>query len=181
MAFLAAHLRDALDDNGFGGTVTVTFNATTDFDILVVDAAVDSMLIYDDSGATTLITIAATDSNGCPVVELTTNFQAFADFCNIPVGIVEPEGVTMTVTPMCGWDCNMDVVEPQSLVYEQGNGAAVKAQEFESRTDGGHWYIYTGLPTTPDPSRTLYADESNTYTVYTIEHIDRHEGAPSGS
>lgn len=180
-ALIEAELQAALDDNGFGGTVTVTWNALTNTDITITGAAADSMLLYDDSGAATLQAFTAGDVDGCPVIELTANFAALADFCNIPVNIFKTEGVSMTITPMCGFECNSAVVEPQSLVYEENGGIVVKALEEESTgLYLDHLYRFTGLGASPHPSRTLYVDDTADYTTYVIAHTDLHEGAPSG-
>jgi hypothetical protein len=170
-------ISDALVASGLGGKATVVFNATTDFTVLILNSAAASITL-DSTGA-----IASTDSDGCSGILLTTNFTALSDFCQIPTSVLDTSGVSLTITGLCGFDCNLTVTEPQKLVYEMNNGVTIKNREEESTGFGTNLlYRYTSLTNTPDSviNRDLYTDASLKYVTYAIEHVDNHEGAPSG-
>jgi len=176
-AALQTAIQAALTTSGTGGTVTVVWTAAEDFSITVLNSAATSITL-DTTGALT-----STDSDGCSGIMLTTNFTKLSDFCQIPISVLDTSGVSLTVTGLCGFDCNMTVTEPQSLVYEMNNGVSIKNREEESTGFGPNLlYRYTSLTNTPDGviNRDLYTDASLKYVTYSIEHVDNHEGAPSG-
>ena len=166
-----------MSTSGVGGTATVVFNATTDFTITILNSAATTVTL-NNAGALTSV-----DSDGCSGILLTTNFTALSDFCQIPTSVLDTSGVSLTVTGQCGFDCNITITEPQSLVYEMNNGIVIKNREEESTGFGTNLlYRYTSLTNTPDGviGRDLYTDASKKYVTYVIEHVDNHEGAPSG-
>lgn len=256
-ALLAEEMQALLDSSGVDGTAAVTFNATTDFTVVITNTIADEVYFYAGgetqtggagaitftdsntllsanppamgsftngativiqgsngndglytistvpaatgfdiaeatfnstaSQAATTITVSevtlltATDSDSCDGISITANFDAVADFCNIPVNLVEPNGVYMEIVGGCGFDCNLTVTEAQALQYEQGNGYYVKMYEQEATGYGAdHLYRFSGILTNPDPSRTMYTDPTQNYILYVIDHVDLHKGAPSG-
>ena len=71
-------------------------------------------------------------TDGCPVLILTVQAQAVADFCGIPYNYTFPTGVSMVVSTI-GFDCctpSVVTTTETEIVYPQGAGPDVKYQEW---------------------------------------------------
>lgn len=180
---LETAIQAVITANGLGGTATVTRNGAGDYSLAITSNYIESIDFYDASVSTTVAAISTTATavtDGCPSVYIEANFSAIADFCHLPVNLVEPNGVTFDLYGDCAFDCNFTVTDVRSLQYEKGNAITVKDMEEEASGYGvDNWYRFTKL-VQPNPTRTLLTDTSKNYAVYTIEHQDLHEGAPSG-
>lgn len=159
-------------------TSSITHNGVGDADLDLQDVYATSLTFSD--GATGIVTTATADATGCSGIFLELNPYAIADWCNLPRNYAEPLGITAEVFGLCGWNCNSTISVVQDMAYEIGSGESVKFAEGEASGYTQNLYRYTSLPTTPDFERTLYADATATYDAFVIEHIDTHEGAPSG-
>lgn len=180
---LTSAIQAVITAKGLGGTATVTRNGAGDYSLAITSNYIESIDFYDASVSTTTAafsTTATAVTDGCPSVFVEANFSAIADFCHLPVNLVEPNGVTFDLYGDCAFDCNFTVTNVQTLQYEKGEGVGVKDMEEEASGYGvDHLYRYTKLIQS-DPTRTLLTDVSKNYAVYVIEHQDLHEGAPSG-
>lgn len=177
-AELQTELQAFIDSYNLGGTVGVTRNGSGDYTIAITSAYISS-INFDPDGEDDTTTATAV-VGGCPTVFTVANFAAIADFCQLPINLTEPNGLTFDIYGDCAFDCNLTVTDVQDLQYEQGEGVGVKDMEEEASGYGvDHWYRYTKL-IQPDPVRNLLTDVTKNYAIYVIEHQDLHEGAPSG-
>jgi hypothetical protein len=175
---LQTELQAFIDSYNLGGTVTVVRNATTDYTVTIAGTYIASINFDPDAGDVTTTAVATTA--GVPSIFFQANFTAIADFCHLPINLVIANGVSFDIYGDCAFDCNLTVSTVASLVIEAGDGIVVKDMEEEASGYGVDGiYRYSGL-LQPHPTRTFLTDVTKNYAVYTIQHQDLHEGAPSG-
>jgi hypothetical protein len=182
-AAAAAQLEDdieaALDSFNIPYTsVTVVRDGPGDYNLDIVGVQAEEIDFEDG----TITTTATATENGCPSIYFELNPYAIADWCNLPRNYTEPIGVTAEIFGDCEWDCNSTINVVQDMAYEIGGGETVKFAELEASGFGmtsDPLYRYNSL-LNPNFERTTYASTSTDYVQFVIEHIDNHEGAPSG-
>lgn len=174
---LQTELQAFIDAYNLGGTVTVTRQGSQDYDIAVAGSYITS-INFDPSGEDDTTTATAT-TNGCPSIYVEASAPAIANFCHLPINLVEANGYIFNIYGDCAFDCNLTVSDVQDMQYEEGNGIVVKDMEEEAAAYSGELYRFTKL-IQPDPVRTLLTDVTKNHAVYVIEHDDLHKGAPSG-
>lgn len=185
-ALLQSEIQLQLDNLGFSGTATVA-EVSTNYEITItntgaarfgIGAHATTAATADTAATTALASPANVDS--CPGVEITTNFKGVTAHCGLNPDYVFPNGVSLTVTPLEGFNCVANVVKSQSLVLELGAGYdwAERAEQASGLYQSSP-YRFSPL-IRPDDLRFNLVDTSINYISYIITHHDKHEGAPSG-